>query len=206
MNMLTDRARDTYTFIRDYFAEHGVAPKLREIAAHLGIQSRGTVHRYLRSLADAGLIAVEAERARGIRLLQDDVPGQSGESKLTLPLLGRIVAGRPLEAVPDGESVDLSTFFMGPNRFLLRVQGDSMIDDGILDGDLVVIEKREIAADGEIVVALIDEDQATLKRLQRNRDGSVTLRPSNPAMAPMRYAGERVRVQGVVVAQLRSYR
>jgi repressor LexA len=204
--MVTDRARDTYRFICDYVAVHGVAPKLREIADHLGIRSRGTVHRYLRALVDAGLIAVDPDRARGIRLLDGTPEELPADSSLTLPLLGRIVAGRPLEAVADGESMDLSTFFMGPNRFLLRVQGDSMVDDGILDGDLVVVEKREVAADGEIVVALIDEDEATLKRLQRNRDGSVTLRPANPTMAPMRYAGERIRVQGVVVAQLRSYR
>jgi repressor LexA len=204
--MVTDRARDTYQFIREYLTEHGVAPKLREIADHLGIRSRGTVHRYLRALVDAGLITVDPDRARGIRLVEGAAGEATPDASMTLPLLGRIVAGRPLEAVADGETMDLSTFFVGPNRFLLRVQGDSMVDDGILDGDLVVVEKRETAADGEIIVALIDEDEATLKRLQRNRDGSVTLRPANPTMAPMRYAGERVRVQGVVVAQLRSYR
>jgi repressor LexA len=125
---------------------------------------------------------------------------------LTLPVLGRIAAGRPIEAIPGEDEIDLSEFFVNRDRFVLRVQGDSMIEDGILDGDMVIVEKRETAENGEIVVALIDGIEATLKRLQKNRDGSVTLRPANGQMPPMRYPAARVRIQGVVVGQFRSYR
>jgi len=201
--MLTDRSRDTYDYIVGYVAAHGFAPKLREIADHLGISSRGTVHRYLQTLMEAGLIEIEPDRARGIRLT--DVATGPGDSDTSLPMLGRIAAGRPIEAIPGHDSIDLGQFFVGPGRFVLRVQGDSMIEDGILDGDMVIVQQRDNADDNEIVVALIDNEEATLKRLQRNRDGSVTLVPANASLAPMRYSGERVRIQGVVVGQFRAY-
>lgn len=201
--MLTDRQRQVYEFVRAYQRDRGMPPKLREIAAHLGISSRGTVHRYLRAIAAEGLITVEPDRARGIRI----APGAGKQgSNGSLPLLGSIAAGRPIEAIAGQDSIDLSEFFVAPGRFVLRVQGDSMIEAGILDGDMVVVQSTETAHDGEIVVALIDGVEATLKRLQRNHDGTVTLRPANSAMAPMRYAGARVRVQGIVVGQFRSYR
>jgi repressor LexA len=201
--MLTDRQSQVYDFIRAYVRRHGTAPKLREIASHLGIASRGSVHRYLQAIADAGLIHIEPARARGIRL-REAVSGRPPGA--SLPLLGRIAAGQPIEAIPGHDSIDLSEFFMGPDRFVLRVQGDSMIEAGILPDDMVIVESRDTARDGEIVVALIDGLEATLKRLQRNRDGSVTLHPANAALAPLRYSAARVRIQGVVVGQFRSYR
>ena len=127
-------------------------------------------------------------------------------ARFSLPLLGRIAAGQPIEAIPGEEEINLSEFFVNHNRFVLRVAGDSMIEDGILDGDMVVVEKRDTADNGEIVVALIDGAEATLKRLHKNRDGTVTLRPANSRMPPMRYSAVRVRIQGVVVGQFRSYR
>ena len=199
--MLTDRQADTLAFIRAYTARHGTAPKLREIADHLGISSHGTVHRYVRALADQGLISVAPARSRGIRILGPQASAQPA----ALPLVGRIAAGQPIEAIAGQEYINLAEFFIGPGRFVLRVQGESMIDAGILDGDMVVVEQRT-ARDGEIVVALVDRDEATLKRLQRNPDGSVTLVPANPQLAPMRYDGRRIQVQGVVVGQFRSYR
>ncbi|MGE5241738.1 MAG: transcriptional repressor LexA [Bacteroidota bacterium] len=201
--MATDRSRQVYDFVRAYVARHGYAPKLREIAAHLGIVSRGVVHRHLRALEQEGLISIESDRARGIRLRK----GRGASARpFALRLLGRIAAGRPIEAIPGEDEIDLAEFFVNGNRFVLRVQGDSMIEDGILDGDMVVVEKRETADNGEIVVALIDGMEATLKRLQKNRDGTVTLRPANSQMSPMRYPAARVRIQGVVVGQFRSYR
>ena len=202
--MLTDRQQQTYDFIRAYARRHGVTPKLREIARHLGISSRGSIHRYLRAIEAEGLITVEPDRARGIRLAA--APEMPEARTPTLPLLGRIAAGRPIEAIAGQDHIDLSEFFVGPNRFVLRVQGDSMVEDGILDGDMVIVEQRSHAENGEIVVALIDNEEATLKRLQRHGDGSITLHPANQVLAPMRYPGERVRVQGVVVGQLRVYR
>ncbi|MCR4348104.1 MAG: transcriptional repressor LexA [Sulfuricaulis sp.] len=200
--MPTDRSRQVYDFVRAYTLRHGYAPKLREIAGHLGIRSRGVVHRHLRALEDEGLLRIEPDRARGVRLRGRVAAGRP----LTLPLLGRIAAGQPIEAIPGEDEIDLSEFFVNRNRFVLRVAGDSMIEDGILDGDMVVVEKRDSADNGEIVVALIDGTEATLKRLQKNRDDSVTLRPANSRLSPMRYAAARVRIQGVVVGQFRSYR
>lgn len=201
--MLTDRQSQVYGFIRAYVRRHGAAPKLREIASHLGIASRGSVHRYLQAIADAGLITIEPERARGIRL-RETAAGRAPDG--VLPLLGSIAAGQPIEAISGHDSIDLSEFFMGPDRFVLRVQGDSMIEAGILPDDMVIVESRDTARDGEIVVALIDGLEATLKRLRRNRDGSITLHPANAALAPLRYSAARVRIQGVVVGQFRSYR
>jgi repressor LexA len=207
--MLTDREREVYDFVRAYTRRHGVPPKLREIGAHLGVASRGTVHRYLRAIEEAGLIAITPDRARGVRLVGKESAGDSihkAGPRLTLPVLGRIAAGLPIEAIPDETEIDLSEFFMGPNRFVLRVDGESMIEAGILHGDMVIVESRNSARNGEIVVALIDRDQATLKYFQRNPDGSITLKPANRSMAPMRFAAERVAIQGVVVGQMRSYR
>ena len=198
--MLTDREREVYDFVRAYTRRHGVPPKLREIGAHLGVASRGTVHRYLRAIEAAGLIAITPDRARGVRLVS------KGSVRSVLPVLGRIAAGLPIEAIPDETEIDLSEFFMGPNRFVLRVDGESMIEAGILHGDMVIVESRSSARNGEIVVALIDNQEATLKTFLRNPDGSITLRPANRSMAPMRFTAERVAIQGVVVGQMRSYR
>jgi len=201
--MLTDREREVYDYVRAYLRRHGVAPKLREIAAHLGIASRGVVHRYLRRLEAQGLIAIDPARARGVRLPAPT--GRAGRGAV-LPLLGRIAAGRPIEAIADESEIDLSQFFMGPNRFVLRVAGDSMIEAGILHGDMVIVESGAAARNGDVVVALIDRDEATLKYFRRNADGSVTLTPANRELAPMRFAAARVAVQGVVVGQMRQYR
>lgn len=201
--MPTDRERQVLDFVQAYTRRHGVAPKLREIATHLGITSRGVVHRYLRALEDEGLINIEPEVARGVRVAR----GSRGKSaRGVLPVLGRIAAGLPIEAIPDETQIDLGEFFMGPNRFVLRVAGDSMIEAGILNDDMVIVESRSSARNGEIVVALIDRDEATLKYFQRNADGSITLKPANARLAPMRFAAERVSIQGVVVGQMRSYR
>ena len=198
--MLTDREREVYDFVRAYTRRHGVPPKLREIGAQLGVASRGTVHRYLRAIEAAGLIAITPDRARGVRLVS------KATARSVLPVLGRIAAGLPIEAIPDETEIDLSEFFMGPNRFVLRVDGESMIEAGILHGDMVIVESRNSARNGEIVVALIDNQEATLKTFRRNPDGSITLRPANHSMAPMRFVAERVAIQGVVVGQMRSYR
>ncbi len=198
--MLSPRQQQAYRFIQKYTLRHGHAPLLSEIAAGLGIRSKGVVHRYLQALAREGLIELQPGRHRGIQLLTTDL------SELRLPLLGRIAAGLPIEAIPDLDEINLADFFTGPDRFVLRVDGDSMIEAGILSGDMVIVEKRDWAKDHEIVVALIDNEEATLKRLRNNHDGSVTLIPANSAMPPMVYSAERVRIQGVVVGQMRAYK
>ena len=201
--MLTDRQQATYRFIREYFLRHGRAPKLTEIADGIGIRSKGVVHRYLKAIADEGLIEIQPGRHRGIRLLDDQE--QNTASAYELPLLGKIAAGLPIEAIPDQDTINLADFFIGPGRFVLRVTGDSMIDAGILDGDMVVVAQRNHADNGDIVVALIDNDEATLKRIRYHEDGSITLIPANAALKPIRYSGGRIQVQGVVVGQMRSY-
>lgn len=200
--MLTQREQAAYAFIRDFIVRHGHGPLLTEIAAGLGIRSKGTVHRYVRALAAQQLIILQPGRHRGITLAAG---GHAGDDA-TLPLLGRIAAGQPIEAIPDQDSINLTDFLMGPDRFILKVQGDSMIEAGILDGDMVIVEQRQHANDGDIVVALIDNEEATLKKLRHNRDGSLTLLPANHRLAPMIYTADRIRIQGVVTGQLRSYR
>jgi repressor LexA len=201
--MLTDRQRQTLNFIRDFIDTKGYPPKLKEIGDHLGISSRGTVHRYIRALEDAGLITVTTGVARGISLAVNSPANQHDED--SLPVAGTIAAGLPLEAIEDQESINLNEFFVRPGRFVLRVQGDSMIEDGIFDGDMVIIEACQTARDHEIVVALIDREEATLKRIRNNQDGSITLIPANSSMQPFRYSAERVSIQGRVVGQFRAY-
>ncbi len=134
-----------------------------------------------------------------------DDPSVRGNESLGVPLIGRIAAGQPIEAVEDSNWLDLSAFLVGPDRYALRVTGDSMIDAGILDGDTVILRKQDTANAGDIVVALIDMQEATLKRLGRTGNGMVELIPENSTMAPMIYSAERVSFQGVLVGQLRHY-
>jgi repressor LexA len=190
--MLSTREQDAYHFIRNYILQHGRGPLLTEIALGLGIQSKGVAHRYVQSLAEQGLIKLVPGRHRGI-LLAEDEPLKDA----VLPLVGRIAAGYPIEAIPGEDHIDLAEFFMGPSRFVLRVQGDSMIDAGILDGDMVIVKSSQTAHD--------DDNEATLKYYRNNGDGSVTLIPANASMTPMTYSAARVIIQGVVVGQMRSY-
>jgi len=205
--MMTSRQRDVYRFIQGFIEQHGYGPLLTEIAEGIGIQSKGTVHRYVTGLAAAGLIEIVAGRHRGIRLCRQDQPDQDkARQRVSLPLVGKIAAGRPIEAIAGDEHINLADFFMGPNRFVLKVQGDSMMEAGILDGDMVIVEKRNWADNGTVVVALIDRQEATLKRIRHNPDGTITLLPANQNLAPVTYSADRVSVQGVVVGQMRAYR
>jgi repressor LexA len=211
--MLSKREKDAYTFICDYIAQHSEGPLLDEIAQGLKIRSRGVAHRYVQTLAQKGLIELVPGRHRGIQLpiqlTQDDAATHgSGQhsTPYTLPLLGKIAAGVPIAALPHEDEINLGDFFMGPNRFVLRVQGESMIEAGIMPGDMVIIESRNHARNGEIVVALIDGEEATLKRLENNGDGRITLIPENSTMSPMVFTADQVQIQGVVVGQMRSYR
>jgi repressor LexA len=198
---LTDKQRLTLDFIERYIARHTVSPKLQEIAEGIGIRSRGVAHRYVQALADTGFIALDNGKHRGISLLKPN----PHRSESVLPLLGRIAAGRPIEAIPGEDQIDLQDFF-GHNNFAVRVQGDSMIEAGILDGDTVIIEFRETADDGDIVVALIDEAETTLKRFKRSHRGRyIKLIPANKDMEEMVYEASRVRIQGVLIGQLRKY-
>jgi len=200
-NDLTDNQRKVLDFIQGYVAVNEVSPKLQEIAEGIGITSRGVAHRYVQALVDTGFLETNSGKHRGIRLLQPEPV----RSETVLPLLGKIAAGKPIEAIAGQDEIDLSNFF-GANSYAIRVQGESMIDAGIMDGDIVVIEFRETANDGDIVVALIDEEEATLKRFKRSQQGRyIKLIPENSEMEPMVYEAERVRIQGILIGQLRHY-
>ena len=198
--MLTATQHKTLNFIRRYLAKQGYAPSLIEIAAGIGIRSKGTAHRHVQALAEAGCLRLIPGRKRGIELT-----GEPPDAKPSLPLLGRIAAGRPIEAITDQESLNLADYFLGPDRYALQVKGDSMIEAGILDGDMVIVKRQDTADDNAIVVALIDGEEATLKRLKHDQDGRIMLLAENPRMPPLSYPAERVEIQGVLVGQLRRY-
>ena len=195
--MLTEREQDTLNFITHYYVKERKAPLLAEIAQGLGIQSKGVIHRYLSSLEDQGYIERNS-RSRGIELV--DKPDFD-----ELPLLGRIAAGIPFDAMADARSTQLPSYLRaGPDCYVLEVDGDSMQDEGILDGDLVVVAGDQHGRHGDIVVALIDGSEVTLKRLAYAHD-MVQLIPANPNFDTLILAPDRVQIQGVVVGQMRRY-
>ena len=193
--MLTLSQRKTYEFICSYIDSHDYAPTIAEIAEGIGIKSRGVVHRYIKVLEAASLIKIEAKRHRNISLVNSSNDG--------IPLIGAIAAGQPIAAVQDNETVDVANIFLGAKRYALKVKGDSMIEEGIFDGDIVICQQSDTANNGQIVVALIDDDEATLKRFKRNKDATVVLHPANSTMQPMVYPASRVKIQGIYIGLLR---
>lgn len=200
--MLTKKQSEVLDFIRAYTLRNGISPTLREIGDELKIKHRGSVSKHVSALKNAGFIDRDANGWRSARINHDLT---YDNSRYCLPLLGKIAAGKPIEAIEGRDEIDLIEYLLGPNRFLLEVEGDSMIDAGIMDGDLVVIKQQDTANNGEIAVALIDDHEATLKYFYRRSAGKVELMPDNPRLEPMMYDGHRVKIQGVLVAQLRRY-
>ncbi len=198
--MLTSAQIKTLNFIRQFIAQHDYAPTLTEIVEGLGLRSKGSLHKHVHALANAGYLTVTPGLQRGLQL-SESTPGNPH----SLPLLGRIAAGQPIEAIPDEDILNLSEFLLRPGRFALRVQGDSMMDVGILDGDTVIIRRSDTAEDGDIVVALIDNEEATLKRLHQRAGNKIELTPENARFRPLVLDADRVRIQGVLVGQLRTY-
>lgn len=199
--MLTRRQKQLLDFIRSHIKRRGYAPTLAEMGRHLGLGSVATVHKHLCQLESKGLVRRLPNRSRALELVEP-----AAHAGLTrVPLLGRVAAGTPIDVVELDESIVIPDELLGDGEtYALRVQGDSMIDDGIRDGDVVVIERRETADDGATVVALVD-GAATIKRLRRQR-GRVHLLPANPAVAPIVAHPEDVEIRGVVVALLRRFR
>ena len=197
---LTRRQQAILEYLRESQLRHTHPPTLDELCSALGLRSRGSMHKHVTALVQAGYVEPLSGKQRGVRLSEakEDDPS-------TLPLLGRIAAGRPIEAVQDSQELEVPRQLRGKGRcYVLQVRGDSMIDDGILDGDWVVIEQRDYARDGEIVVALIDGEDATLKRIEQRPDVCI-LHPANSDLEPQHYAPGRVNIQGVVVGQMRAY-
>jgi repressor LexA len=197
--MLTTQQKRVLDFIRSYITRHGHAPTLREIGEGVDIQSRGAVHRHIQTLIERGVLKRPRSGWRTLELVDTATPAH------TLPLLGKIAAGRPIEAIPGHDEVNIAELLLGENRYVLQVEGDSMVDAGILDGDMAVIRRADTAEDGDIVVALVDNEEATLKRLFHLSGRRIKLAPENRGMTPLIYNAERVRIQGILVGQLRVY-
>lgn len=209
---LTRRQQEIYDYLRDHLDDFPHPPTLDELCHALGLKSRGSLHKQIQALTDAGLVEPMHNQRRGIRLTgQHDAPAKAKENTDTdttgheLPLYGSIAAGRPIEAISNAETIAIPPLLRTEKPcYVLEVRGDSMIEEGILDGDLVVIEQCDQANDGEIVVALIDGNEATLKRIEQ-KPGKTILHPANSEMSPMLYAPDEVQIQGVLVGQMRSY-
>ena len=203
--MLTEKQINVLRFFRDYRKEHGIAPTLEEAAEALGV-SKITIHEHLNQLTRKGAIHRDKAKARAVAILWDpDAEETAAASMPSLPILGMIAAGRPIEALQDRKDVRLGELVpTGEDIYLLRVRGKSMIEDHIDDGDLVVIERRETARDGEIVVAVLEDEEATLKRFYRERNGMIRLQPANSSMEPI-YTSQ-VQVRGVVRGVIRRFR
>lgn len=200
MTALTRRQSEILAFLRDASADGEPAPTLDEVCRALGLRSRGSLHKHVQALVDAGYIEPMDGKRRGLQLT-----APAGPDADTLPLLGRIAAGRPLEPAEGSEPIGVPPWLRpAGDGYVLSVHGDSMSDDGILDGDFVVIDATSQPRDGDVVVALIDASDVTLKRLEQ-RPGEVRLHPANADYEPLALAPERVAIQGIVVGQMRRF-
>lgn len=197
---LTKRQFDVLEFIRQFRARRGFSPTLEELGQHFGV-SKVTIHEHICALERKGAVRRARGEARAVEPAEE--PAFAAGAFRPLPLLGHIAAGQPIEAVEDREMVDLTAMLSSSKDcYVLRVKGDSMIDEQIRDGDFVIVEQRDSAHDGETVVALLDSGEATLKKLYREK-GRVRLQPANPNMEPI-YV-DHVQVQGAVIGVLRKY-
>ncbi|MGH9340732.1 MAG: transcriptional repressor LexA [Acidobacteriota bacterium] len=196
---LTKRQKEILGFIQEFLNTRGYSPTLEEIAAHFNLASLNGVHKHLTALEERGHIR-RLSKARSIQVLETGAGGRA-----VLPLLGYVAAGQPVEAIANTEEISVPEGFLtrGQN-YVLRVRGDSMIDEHIQDGDYVVVEQRDTAHNGEMVIALIDGESTTLKKFYRE-EGQIRLQPANPALEPIFISEDRLRVQGVVIGIMRHY-
>ncbi len=199
MEPLTKRQAEILAYVTTFIEKHGYAPSYREIGLHFDLSSTATVAEHIESLKSKGYLEHEENLARSLQLTQ---PSPASESWVTVPLLGAIAAGRPVEAVPTNETIDIPRDMMGNNVYALRVKGESMIEDGILNNDYVIIEHSQTAKNGDIVVALLDRDNVTLKRFYKERD-HFRLQPANSTMNPI--IVKNVEIQGRVRGLIRKF-
>lgn len=199
--MLTKRQKELVDYLDGYIIKQGYAPTLEEIGHHFGLSSLATIHKHLTNLEKKGLIRRKWNRSRALEV----VPRERRVSALELPLLGRVAAGAPIEALEHPETIAVPEELVGRGEtFVLRVRGNSMIKEGILDGDYIVVESRAQADNGDTVVALVQGD-ATVKRFYREKAGMVRLQPANDQMEPILARAADVEIRGVVVAVMRKY-
>ena len=195
---LTKRQREIYEYLKDHIRSRGYAPSIAEIGKQFHLSSPATVHKHLKHLEEKGLIRKQQNLSRAIEIIPE-----SGNT-LSYHVLGEIAAGKPIEALDQREVIDLLPDAGDKDIFVLRVKGNSMIEDHIQNGDYVIVERRNVAENGETVVALIDNDRVTLKRFYREGD-RIRLQPSHPNMKPIFVREGDFAVQGVVISVLRKF-
>jgi repressor LexA len=199
---LTRRQKEILDYVGRHLERKGYAPTIEEIGEHFGLSSLATVHKHLTNLQEKGFIKRAANRSRALEL----VPSGMSVRAVELPLLGRVAAGSPIEAITGTETVFVPEDMVGRrDTYVLQVKGESMIDEQIRDGDYVIVEDRTSVRDGEMVIALVDGDSVTLKKLYREGGGRVRLQPANRRMKPIFVDQDNLRVQGVVIGVLRKY-
>ncbi len=200
---LTKRQKEILDHIEAYIREWGYAPSFEEIAEHFGYSSLATVHEHLSNLERKGYIRKSYNESRSIELVPQETPPPT----IALPLLGTVAAGLPIEAIHDQEALSVPPDMVrrGRNNFVLRVQGNSMIEEQIRDGDYIVVAEQRSAEDGQMVVALVGGDSATVKKLYREPGNRVRLQPANVTMQPIIEDADNVAIQGVVVGVIRKY-
>ncbi|PYV58212.1 MAG: repressor LexA [Acidobacteria bacterium] len=204
---ITRRQRQLYDFISEFVQKNGYSPSYEEIRVALGLNSLATVHKHVSNLEKKGLLTRDYNRGRSIDLLPPKgrlKQAMSVNTAMVLPIMGRIAAGQPIEAVQNPETISLADFVRSKEVFVLEVSGQSMQDEAILDGDYVLVERAKTAHNGDIVVALVDSTDATLKRFYREGD-NIRLQPSNTAMKPIIVPAAAVEIQGRVIGVLRKY-
>jgi repressor LexA len=198
---LTKRQREILDYLQEFIQQHGYAPSLEEVGRRFGLSSLATVHKHLTNLEEKGCIRRLWNRSRSVELLT----ARTGQRAVELPMLGYVAAGLPIEAVTGTETIAVPEDLVGRrDTYVLKVKGDSMIDEQIRDGDYVIVEDRKTAENGEMVIALLGGADVTLKKFYRE-NGRVRLQPANPAMQPMIVDAALVQLQGVVVGVMRKY-
>ena len=199
---LTKRQREILDYLNDFIQQHGYAPSLEEVGRRFNLSSLATVHKHLTNLQEKGFIKRAWNRSRSVELLSSRTGGRAVE----LPLLGYVAAGMPIEVVASSETISVPEALISGKRdtYVLRVRGDSMIDEQIRDGDWVVVEDRRSADNGEMVIALVGGRDATLKKFYKE-NGRIRLQPANPTMQPIFADLDAVQIQGVVVGVMRKY-
>ncbi|MEE8573662.1 MAG: transcriptional repressor LexA [Gemmatimonadota bacterium] len=200
---LTRRQKEILDFIEGFLDERGYSPSFEEIAGFFQYRSLATVHEHLSNLEAKGYIRKNYNESRSIELARTEMR----LAAVDLPLLGTVAAGQPIEAVEQKEAISVpEDMVSGPvAHYVLRVRGDSMIEEQIRDGDYVIVRARDTANNGEMVIALVDGECATVKKFYAEPDGGVRLQPANPDLDPMYFAADRVIVQGIVVGVIRKY-
>jgi len=204
---ITRRQRQVYDFISEFVQKNGYSPSFEEIRVALKLNSLATVHKHISNLEKKALLTRDYNRSRSIDLLPPKGKLKQAmlvNTAMVLPIMGRIAAGQPIEAVENPETISLADFVRSKEVFVLEVSGESMQDEAILDGDYVLVEKAKTAHNGDIVVALVDGADATLKRFYREGD-KIRLQPSNAAMKPIIVPAPSVQIQGRVIGVLRKY-